>query len=78
VPVLRDAVRPDAAATAEAQLAAVQAELTALAGDLTERLLHVALREMEAALFQQVSDRLREELPVIVEKVLRDHLESGH
>jgi len=77
VPVLRDAVVQPSAGYSEAQLAAVQAELTALAHDLTERLLNAALREMEAALFRQVSDRLREELPILVEKVLRDHLKTG-
>lgn len=77
VPVLRDAVTQPPDAHSEAQIAAVQAELTTLAHDLTERLLNTALREMEAALFRQVSDRLREELPVLVEKVLREHLKTG-
>jgi len=77
VPVLRDAVLQPSEGYSEALLAAIQAELTTLAHDLTERLLNTALREMEAALFQQVSDRLREELPILVEKVLRDHLKTG-
>ena len=76
LPVLRDAVVQPSVSYSEAQLVAVQAELTTLANDLTERLLNTALREMEAALFQQVSDRLREELPILVEKVLRDHLKT--
>jgi hypothetical protein len=77
VPILQDAVTLEADPTPEAQLEALQAELTAVAHELTERLLHAAVREMEAALFQEVSDRLREELPAIVERVLRDHLKTG-
>jgi hypothetical protein len=30
---------------------------------------------MEAALFEKVSNRLRDELPLLIERVLRDHLE---
>jgi hypothetical protein len=77
VPILRDAVVEAAAPGPEGRLEALQAELTAVAHELTERLLHAAVREMEAALFQQVSDRLRDELPAIIERVLRDHQKTG-
>jgi uncharacterized protein (DUF2267 family) len=59
----------------EEQLASVQAELTSLTRDLADRLLDGALRDMEAALFEKVADRLREELPELIDRVLREHLQ---
>ena len=90
-PVLRDKVEPDAAPAApvlhavavppprplsDHELAALKAELVAVAWEVVVDLLHSAVREVEAALFEQVSSRLREELPDIVERALRNHLRS--
>ena len=77
VPVLMDAESPPEPRITEEDLASVQAELTTLTHDLTDRLLDHAMRDMEAALVEQVSNRLREELPELIERVLREHLESG-
>ena len=62
--------------TESARVASVQADLTALTRELAERLLDGALRDMEAALFEQVADRLREELPDLIDRVLRERLLS--
>lgn len=75
VPILTDLESPSAPAATEEQLAAVQAELTSLTRDLADRLLDGALRDMEAALFEKVADRLREELPELIDRVLREHLQ---
>lgn len=75
VPLLTDLESPPAPAVTEEQLAAVQAELTSLTRDLADRLLDGALRDMEAALFEQVANRLREELPELIDRVLREHLQ---
>ena len=37
-------------------------------------LLHNAFAEMEAKLFAQISARLREELPELIDRILREHL----
>ena len=58
----------------EAQLALLQTELASRTFDLADRLLHSAFQEMEAALFEQVSNRLRKELPELIDAVLREQL----
>lgn len=75
IPVLLDTEEPQPPALTEAQLALVQAELTSLTRELTDRLLDGAMRDMEATLFDKVSNRLREELPELIDRVLREHLE---
>ncbi|MEJ2516080.1 MAG: hypothetical protein P8080_12215 [Gammaproteobacteria bacterium] len=75
-PVLRDVVGPAARHLSDAELAELKAELVAVAWEVVLDLLHSAVREMEAALFEQVSARLREELPEIVDKALRNHLRT--
>lgn len=57
----------------ETLIAELQTELAASTFALTEHLLQNALTEMEAALFEQVSARLRQELPELVDGVLRKH-----
>lgn len=69
-----DAARPtaiDAAALAELEVRLASASL-----DLTDRLLHTAFQEMEAAMFEQVSNRLRAELPDLVARIIREHFEE--
>lgn len=58
------------------ELAALKAELVAVAWEVVLDSLHSAVREVEAALFEQVSARLRDELPEIVERALRNHLRT--
>ena len=59
----------------EGLLAELQTELAASTFALTEHLLHNALTEMEATLFEQVSARLRQELPELVDSIIRKHFE---
>lgn len=65
---------PVAGAAIDDRLAALQAAISSDALALAERLLHSAFTEMEATLFEQVSNRLRQELPELVDRVLREHL----
>ena len=58
------------------ELAALKAELVAVAWEVVLDLLHSAVREVESALFEQASSRLREELPDIIERALRNHLRT--
>ena len=62
----------------EALIAELQTELAASTFALTEHLLQNALTEMESALFAQVSARLRQELPELVDGVLRKHFGQEH
>ena len=87
IPVLTDVVAGDAktgidpamAAPSpqldENRLAELQTELASRSFDLTDQLLHSAFQEMEASLFEHVSNRLRNELPELIDQILRDYLE---
>jgi len=75
-PVLRAVAVPAPGQLSDHELAALKAELVAVAWEVVVDLLHSAVREVEAALFEQVSSRLRDELPEIVERALRNHLRS--
>lgn len=59
----------------ENRLAELQTELASRSFALTDQLLHAAFQEMEAALFEQVANRLRNELPEMIDQILRDYLE---
>ena len=83
IPVLTDVVTDkDTTGLAEATpsvdhaslIAELQTQLASSAYALTEQLLHSAFAEMEATLFQQISARLRQELPELIDRVLREHL----
>jgi hypothetical protein len=75
-PVLRAVAVPAPGQLSDHELAALKAELVAVAWEVVVDLLHSAVREVEAALFEQLSSRLRDELPDIVERALRNHLRS--
>jgi len=74
--VLRAVAVPAPGQLSDHELAALKAELVAVAWEVVVDLLHSAVREVEAALFEQVSSRLRDELPEIVERALRNHLRT--
>jgi len=75
-PVLKAIAVPAPRHLSDHELAALKAELVAVAWEIVLDLLHSAVREVEAALFEQVSARLRDELPEIVERALRNHLRT--
>ncbi len=84
IPILTDVVAQEELARARAavklsdiseeQLAELQTQLAAGVHKLADELLQIVFKEMEVALFEQVSIRLRRELPEIVDRILRDHL----
>jgi hypothetical protein len=85
IPVLTDAVggpRPSAAdemarpAISESELAELQVRIATGSFMLVEKLLHQAYKEMEATLFDEVVGRLRNELPELIDQVLREHFEE--
>lgn len=85
IPVLTDAVaRPRATASdelprpslTESKLAELQVRIATGSFMLVEKLLQVAVKEMEATLFDEVVGRLRNELPDLIDQVLREHFEN--
>jgi len=63
IPLLTDAVE---------QVSAHAAILTE-ALELADSLLHQAAKDIEAILFERVYDKLRAQLPEIVDRILREH-----
>ncbi len=85
IPVLTDAVaRPRRSAVdeiarpalTESELAELQTRIATGSFMLVEKLLHQAYKEMEATLFDEVVGRLRNELPELIDQVLREHFEQ--
>ena len=72
IPILTDAVgdggRPGELFDAKAHAALVTETLK-----LADSLLHQAAKDIEATLFERVLDRLRAQLPELIDRVLREH-----
>jgi Zn-dependent M32 family carboxypeptidase len=52
---------------------AVHAAIVTETLELADSLLHQAVKDIEATLFERVFDRLRAQLPELVDRVLREH-----
>jgi hypothetical protein len=76
IPVLTEAIDSGRPKPAAPDLGAAQPAIVAETLRIADELLHRAAKDMEAILFERVYDRLREQLPDIVDKVLREQLES--
>lgn len=61
----------------EQALEELRSNLTTQTIDLASQLLHGAVREMEAALLEQVLDRLRQQLPSLIDDVLNEQLAAN-
>ena len=79
IPVLTDIVEPNVGSASafindtSRFLGDLEAHLTAVVHEQADELVHNALREMEALLLEQVSDRLRSELPALVSRIVEEH-----
>jgi len=71
---LEDDESPAYPSPAEALIAELQTRLAAETFTLAEELMRNAFAEMEAHLFEQISRRLRERLPDLIDAILREHL----
>jgi len=58
-------------------IAELQTRLASSAFALTDELMRSAFSEMEAHLQEQISSKLRQELPELIDTILREHL-SGN
>jgi hypothetical protein len=79
VPVLTEVIRngnrvPEQ--ELDALLAEVQTNLAARTFRLADELLRSAFAEMEATLFEQISGKLRRQLPELIDATLREHFET--
>jgi len=79
IPVLTDIVEPNVGSASafindtSRFLGELEAHLTSVVHEQTDELVHNALREMEALLLEQVSDRLKAELPQLISRVIAEH-----
>lgn len=80
VPVLTEVVIP-ASSEVESRwdpddIAGLKTALVAEVHDLAEGLVHQSCRELEAVLLERIADRIKKELPELVERILREHVEG--
>ncbi len=74
IPILREAHEKAGEPIARpVDFQAVQAAILTQTLKLADSLLHQAARDIEATLFEHVLDRLRAELPELVDRALREH-----
>ena len=78
IPVLTDIVEDEHGAAAPIDrtrlfLDELEAHLVIAIHEQADELVHNACREMEALLLEQVSDRLRSELPMIISRIVEEH-----
>lgn len=78
IPVLNDIVEddPDTVAPIDRTtlfLDELESRLTVAIHEHADELVHNACREMEALLLEQVSDRLRAELPGMIARIVDEH-----
>jgi len=79
IPLLTEVVEdvdPGATATTDPTIAfleELESHLTATLHEHADELVHNACREMEALLLEQVSDRLKAELPALVSRIILEH-----
>jgi Zn-dependent M32 family carboxypeptidase len=73
IPILTDAVAADGRTYGFFDAKAVHAAVVTETLNLADSLLHQAAKDIEATLFERVFDRLRAQLPELVDRVLREH-----
>ena len=77
IPILTEIIRnaPALGADVDGVLAEVQTKLAARTFKLADDIMRSAFAELEASLFEQISGRLREQLPLIIDATLREYLD---
>jgi len=73
IPILTDAVAESVETSLSLHSKAVHAAILSETLQLADSLLHQAARDIEATLFERVFDRLRAQLPELVDRILREH-----
>jgi hypothetical protein len=79
IPILTETEEiPGEAITSSLDFHAVHAAILTETLKLADSLLRQAARDIEATLFERVFDRLRTELPELVDRALREHAAAVH
>jgi Zn-dependent M32 family carboxypeptidase len=73
IPILTETIRENVEASLPFDAKAVHAAILSETLELADSLLHQAAKDIEATLFERVFDRLRAQLPELVDRVLREH-----
>jgi len=73
IPILTDAVKEPELVSLSVDAKAVHAAILTETLELADSLLHQAVKDIEATLFERVLDRLRSRLPELVDRILREH-----
>ncbi len=73
IPILTDAVNQSSEEMLSVDVQAVHAAILTETLELADTLLHQAARDIEAAIFERVFDRLRAQLPEMVDRILHEH-----
>lgn len=73
IPILTDAVKQDAKANITVNSEALRAAVLAETLELTHSLLQQAAKDIEACLIERVLERLRSQLPELLERIVREH-----
>ena len=73
IPVLTDSVAESIEPLPGFDAKAVHAAILTETLELADSLLHQAAKDIEATLFERVFDRLRAQLPELVDRILREH-----
>ena len=81
IPVLTDIVEDEPGLTPTTDrtqlfLDELESRLTVTIHEHADELVHNACREMEALLLEQVSDRLRSELPTLISHIIEEHFQG--
>jgi len=74
IPILTEEVESGRALVVAIDLKAMQSAILTETLKLADSLLHQAAKDIEATLFEHVFDRLRAQLPELVDRVLREHI----
>jgi Zn-dependent M32 family carboxypeptidase len=73
IPILTDAVEKPGQTSLPFNTKAIHAAIVTETLKLADSLLHLAAKDIEATLFERVFDRLRAQLPELVDRALREH-----
>jgi hypothetical protein len=73
-PVGREERRIESTIDRQMLIAELQTEIAAHTFTLTDKILRSAFAEMEASIFEQITGRLRRELPEMIDELLRERL----
>jgi Zn-dependent M32 family carboxypeptidase len=73
IPILTETIKEGPEASLPFDSTAMHAAILSETLELADSLLHQAAKDIEATLFERVFDRLRAQLPELVDRVLREH-----